>query len=177
MRLFIAIVPDNEAAGRIAELRNEVRNESLRGSFVPSSNIHLTLEFLGECTREEMMKASSVLDRLSFSPFTVTLDRTGAFRHKDGDVIYAGAEHSPGLMNLHNQLALMLRENGFRLERRKYTPHVTLARRAVSTYMTGRIEKISFRVRSVCLMLSERTERGMVYSVLHEVEGFARNET
>lgn len=177
MRLFIAIVPDNEAAGRIAELRDDVRNESLRGSFVPSSNIHLTLEFLGECTREEMMKASSVLDRLSFSPFTVTLDRTGAFRLEDGDVIYAGAEHSPGLMNLHNQLALMLRENGFRLERRKYTPHVTLARRVVSTYMTGRIEKISFRVRSVCLMLSERTERGMVYSVLHEVEGFARNET
>lgn len=177
MRLFIAIVPDNEAAGRIAELRDEVRNESLRGSFVPSSNIHLTLEFLGECTREEMMKASSVLDRLSFSPFTVTLDRTGAFRHKDGDVIFIGAEHSSELMNLHNQLERRLRENGFRLERRKYTPHVTLARRAVSTYMTGRIEKISFRVRSVCLMLSERTERGMVYSILYEVEGFARNET
>lgn len=177
MRLFIAIVPDNETAGRIAELRDEVRNESLRGSFVPSSNIHLTLEFLGECTREEMMKASSVLGSLSFSPFTVTLDRTGAFRHKDGDVIFIGAEHSPELMNLHNQLERRLRENGFRLERRKYTPHVTLARRAVSTYMTGRIEKIRFRVCSVCLMLSERTERGMVYSVLHEVEGFARNET
>lgn len=177
MRLFIAIVPDDEAAGRIAELRDEVRNESRRGSFVPSSNIHMTLEFLGECTREEMMKASSVLDSLSFSPFTVTLDRTGAFRHKDGDVIFIGAEHSPDLMNLHNQLERRLRENGFRLERRKYTPHVTLARRAVSTYMTGQIEKISFRVCSVCLMLSERTESGMVYSVLYEVEGCARNET
>ncbi len=177
MRLFIAIVPDDEATGRIAELRDEVRNESLRGSFVPSSNIHMTLEFLGECTREEMMKASSVLDSLSFSPFTVTLDRTGAFRHKDGDVIFIGAEHSPDLMNLHNQLERRLRENGFRLERRKYTPHVTLARRAVSTYMTGQIEKISFRVCSVCLMLSERTESGMVYSVLYEVEGCARNET
>ena len=30
MRLFIAIVPDNEAAGRIAELRDDVSNESLR---------------------------------------------------------------------------------------------------------------------------------------------------
>ena len=168
MRLFIALMLDGAAADELAALRDSLHDRSSSGSFVPRENLHITLEFLGECTPLERRKAEEAMESIAFSPFRITMDKLGFFSRPDGDTWWAGAEESAPLMNLSLDLRRELSERGFRLDKRRFRPHATLGRRVVTDAAAGSIKPIYASAEAVSLMLSERGERGMVYTVLHE---------
>ena len=150
MRLFIALMLDGAAADELAALRDSLHDRSSSGSFVPRENLHITLEFLGECTPR------------------ITMDKLGFFSRPDGGIWWAGADESAPLMNLSRDLRRELSARGFRLEKRRFRPHATLGRRVVTDAAAGSIRPVCASAEAISLMLSERGERGMVYTVLHE---------
>ena len=171
MRLFIAALLDEGAVSELSRLRDALHDASSAGSFVPRENLHITLEFLGECTPEERDSAAEAVDGLRFEPFSFAIDRLGVFQRPDGDIWWAGMEESRALLRLQSELHRDLMDRGFRLEKRRYRPHITLGRRVMTSMCCGRIDRLEAAVESVSLMLSERSASGMVYTELFANRG------
>ena len=149
MRLFIAINFSDATRARLIALRDELRNKSARGKFSAPENLHLTLVFLGECNFEQAARAKAAMEAVSPEPFAVTIDRVGRFSRDGGDVWWAGVRESEPLLNLHRGLTDKLTDAGFDLEKRKYSPHVTLGREVATKESPREIEPFSETVSSI----------------------------
>ena len=82
---------------------------------------------------------------------------------------------SGGKTSLQNRLAAELRARGFKLEDRRYTPHLTLAREVRGEAEPKLVlpEPVPALVRGASLMLSERRQGVLTYTPLLFC-GFAR---
>ena len=94
MRLFIAIQL-NEAMRQLATIvQDTFRQFGVRGNFTPTENLHLTLAFIGEYgDPDEVLDA---MERISFAPFTITMDKVGSF----DELWWTGFEESGELETL-----------------------------------------------------------------------------
>ena len=122
MRLFAAIQFSPEVHEALLRAQNALRLQG-NGRFTPPENLHLTLAFLGSVQTPE--RAIHALQQVCAHPFPVTVQGIGFF----GDLCWAGAQLSPELQALQVQVVQALTENGFSLEPRDFTPHLTLCRR------------------------------------------------
>jgi 2'-5' RNA ligase len=132
-RLFTAVNFSEEIKSNLADLRRDLQAR-LPGSFkwVSDQNFHLTLKFLGdvdvntiaELDRQYQNAASFV------SPFGFDVEGLGCFPDLDRvRVIWAGLQGtSERLMSLHKAVESASHHVGFAPERRRFSPHVTLAR-------------------------------------------------
>ena len=107
------------------------------------------------------------MDEICFSPFVLSFRSLGFFRRDDGDIWFARADECVALIRLQSELHNALLKRGFRLERRKYRPHVTLARRAVLDEQVLPSPAFSAEVTSFSLMLSEQERQDGVYAAVY----------
>jgi len=167
MRSFIAINFNNDTRTQLLKLRDKISSHSKSGNFSRSENIHLTLVFLGDCDGSQIAVAKAALNALVFSPFSFEIDRVGKFRRYGGDIWWAGLKENKSLSSLHNILSGLLRDGGFELENRKFSPHITLGREVVTSLDPWDIEPFGERVTAIELMKSERIQGKLTYSAVH----------
>ena len=149
-RLFFAIWPDAGSVERLGAMAGELAPR-LGGRAVPRDNIHLTLAFLGDLDDERAAVAASI--PLTAPPFTLALDRLGSFRR--ARVAWAGCSRAPAaLVELESDLSARLRELGFALEDRAFTPHVTLLRKIERSLPAEAVEAVRWEVREATLVRS-----------------------
>lgn len=130
-RLFIAVeVPPAQAAGLLSTLPAA---PGVRAA--TPAQVHLTLHFLGEGLGEATQaadKLGAALGALRTPVFTLQAYGTGRFRSGPGAVLWAGLALGPGLdalRALHAEAGQALAQAaGFQPERRRFHPHLTLAR-------------------------------------------------
>jgi len=168
MRLFIAVNFSETTRARLIALRDDLRNKAARGKFSAPENVHLTLVFLGECGAELTMGAKNALDAVNLEPLVITIDRTGRFRRDGGDIWWAGVRESKPLSKLHSALTDKLIISGFELEKRKYSPHVTLGREVVTKELPREIEPFNETVPAIELMKSEHIHGKLTYTAIHQ---------
>jgi 2'-5' RNA ligase len=168
MRLFVAINFGLATRARLLVLRDELRKSAVSGSFSVPENLHLTLAFLGECDAGQSAAAKAALDVLGFAPFPIVIDRVGRFRRDGGEVWWAGVREDEQLGNLHSELTDKLIAVGFELEKRKYSPHITLGRKIVTRESPKEIEPFTEMVASIELMKSKRVNGKLTYTAIHE---------
>ncbi len=126
-RLFFALWPASAARDELAALGERLAAEA-GGRAVPAQKIHLTLAFLGEVSEAKARLAAGVAATLKSAPFVISVDRIGSFERSG--VAWAGMSSPPeALLGLARDLAQGLRLGGFRIERRAFAAHFTLARR------------------------------------------------
>jgi len=168
MRLFIAVNFNGDIRPRLLALRDELRSRSRHGNFSSPGNLHLTLVFLGECDAKEAAAVKSVMDAIEFEPFFIVIERVGRFRRDGGDIWWAGVGESKPLTDLQRGLTDKLIIEGFTLDKRKYSPHVTLGRKVATDASPWEIEPVGEQVRKIVLMKSERVGGKLVYTAIHE---------
>ena len=95
---------------------------------VPPENLHLTLAFLGEQPTDLLEDAHHALEAIRAAPFALTLSGVGSFGGAEPRTVFAGVAPAPALEHLQRKVATALRRAGIALEKRRFTPHVTLAR-------------------------------------------------
>ena len=166
MRLFIAINFPAEIKAAIAKIRNNIKNSALRGNFSFEENLHLTLVFLGECDYRQTEALKTVLNETVFSEFALTLDKIGCFKREGGDTWWIGLKKNQPLTDLQANLSHRLRQKGFTLEDRKYSPHITFGRQVKmrTGFVQPEIRQISCIVTGIELMKSERINSKLVYT-------------
>lgn len=159
-RLFVAIWPSSEIRSRLSELQDDFQLDRY-GRCIPSKNFHVTLVFLGDVANEEVNHVVEIVRTTEFEPFTMKLDQVGSWpRNKVAWVGSSSAE--PELTTL---AANVRRRLNFKKERRKFIPHITLARR-FQRKINYSIEPISWLVNDVALVQSILLSSGANYEII-----------
>jgi len=178
MRLFTAILFTEEVKDGLCRARDAVCGMCSDARPTRRENLHLTLSFIGET--ERLRDAKDALGALRFSGFTLETAGVGRFRGPGGETLWAGVAPSPELAALQKAQAGELEKRGFELEKRAYSPHVTLARGALPSpeFDKGAAEDAlgaeKMEVVRVSLMKSERVDGKLVYTEIYSKEAEPR---
>lgn len=174
MRLFIAINFDKETKQNIIAVQRRLR-ELGRGNFSRPENLHLTLAFLGEVAPERVAVIRRLMDKLNVPQLRLVFDHVGRFQRDGGDVWWIGLEPNKALLALQKELYHQLIDAGFQLDNRRFSPHITLARKVVLDKEPDRSKLIEVpfatNVDTVSLMLSERIDGKLTYTEQYAVAG------
>ncbi len=129
MRLFVGLdLPDGHRQ-RLAALCG-----SLAGArWTAPENFHLTLRFIGEVPGHVAEEIDHALAAIRARSFSLALSGTGLFNRagRQGTIpsaLWAGIERSEPLERLQSKVETALQRIGLPPERKRFQPHVTLAR-------------------------------------------------
>lgn len=178
MRLFIAINFDQETKEKLLAVQRRLR-EFGRGNFSRRENLHLTLAFLGEVSQNQIEQVCRAMDATTVSSMDLTFDHVGCFRRNGGDLWWIGLAENQSLISLQSRLSSHLATQGFLLERRRFSPHITLARELKLQDIPNRNKLLgkSFHsnVQAVSLMSSERMGGKLTYREEYRISAQCRN--
>lgn len=135
-RLFLAVLPDEQAVQGIASLTQRLREEhDLRGRPLIPGRLHISLLSLGDHASipEPMLAAAEQLAaQVTLSAFPVTLDRALTFGGrsplpgKSYPFVLRGSDGATGLVELQRMLMAGLPSLGIHVRAPTFTPHLTL---------------------------------------------------
>ncbi len=114
------------------------------GRLVPSENLHLTLCFLGEQSEAVCEDAHEALAEVHAEPFDLRLAGLGTFGKNTPQVIFAGVERCEELIELERKITRKLRGAGLQFQKRRFRPHVTVARLSKTLSAAGFAKVQSF---------------------------------
>jgi 2'-5' RNA ligase len=130
MRLFVAL----DLPWSLRERLSMLSGSGIPGArWVPPENYHLTLRFIGETPAHRAEDIDLALAGLRGRGFSLTFAGLGVFTKggpKGGrsTTLWVGVERNQQLDHLQGKIETALQRAGLEPERRRFTPHVTLAR-------------------------------------------------
>lgn len=131
MRSFFCFELSSAGSKAMAELSHQITSPAYV-KWVDQANLHVTVKFLGDINEDRVPqikeRAANIASREE--PFTMQIDKLGAFPSKDyPKVIWLGSTSAPGtLYRIQEDLEDSLTDLGFDREKRDYIPHITLGR-------------------------------------------------
>ena len=175
-RLFIALRPPDWICEQIGGLC-----QGLPGArWTADEDIHLTLRFIGEADHRTFCEIGEDLLGITMPPFEMALQGLGHFPVRDAvRQIWVGVEKSEALLRLKRRIDRIVGNSGIAAERRKFLPHVTIARFSVpppqdrlASYLSARarFSTRQFPVNSFQLISSHLTRNRAHYVVEAEYD-------
>lgn len=170
-RLFVAIDLPAETKDQILSLRER---DLPPGRWPRRDALHLTLHFIGDVPDAVARAYQRVLTGVEAAAFDLSIQGVGQFPINDRPrVIWAGVQNTAELRALHEAVGGALEREGFRRERRRFHPHITLMRfrkpirrGLASKWLDAHIDFHAepFRVERFALYESDLKPSGAVYS-------------
>lgn len=170
IRLFVAIDLPESVKDHLAPLCC-----GLPGArWVPGEQLHLTVRFIGEVDGGVFRDIRQGLEGVECDSFQLTLKGLGCFPpRKAPRVLWVGMEKSEELGVLRRRVDSCLKSCGISPEKRKFSPHITLARlkktplpRMVSFLENnGHFQLPAFQVSSFYLYSSALTSKGAIHTI------------
>ena len=190
-RTFIALELNEALQRSLSEIISQISQELPDLRWVDPHGIHLTLAFLGELSDEQLVEAIHAAEEAATkaTSFEYRLKGLGIFGSpQQPRVIWMGVEDLPSgkvqgspLQQVHRVLSRELELRGFEVEKRPFSPHLTLARlkQPLSTEAQQRLQHLLhskqagasssiYHVSSLCVMKSELFRTGAKYTCLKE---------
>lgn len=124
-RLFVALPIPDDVADALTAMQGGVPD----ANWVPSENFHITLAFIGEVDGGMAQDIDAALATID-GPI-LDVEMAGVDHFVDGrqpTALYAAVVQEERLSRLRDKVANALRGEGVKLDRRRFRPHVTLAR-------------------------------------------------
>lgn len=185
-RTFIALEMNEAQRRHLAAVIRQMALVLPGIRWVNPAGIHLTLAFLGELTDGQLAGVMHAVENVAHqaSSFSYRLSRLGTFGSpRQPRVVWMGIDEPGGaLSHLHRMLNRELDRRGFEVDKRPFSPHLTLARirdplpsdelQQLQTILTGKQEGIvsstQYKVQYVNVMKSELSREGARYTCLQE---------
>jgi 2'-5' RNA ligase len=157
--LFLALWPNEDTRAHMALAARERTRHP-----VPDANLHMTLHFLGACSAEQQQCYINAVSGIVFESFEITIDSIGG-RSRSG-ILWLSASQCPAALDrLVARLAEALEPCGYRPEKRRFLPHVTISRKEQKTRTGTDVPGISWPVREFALVESVAVAGGVRYEV------------
>jgi 2'-5' RNA ligase len=183
MRTFLAVDISEEVRSRISDLVRGFRNIDPAVKWVDPGNMHITLFFFGEVDETTLKRIEDISGDTvrGLPPFAAEVGGMGGFPSLSSPrVVWAGVKNgSEKLGQIYGDLRdrILLERLPVPVEKRGYTPHLTLARikrrpdRSLLDSIEMRKEEQfgSFDVHSIVLYKSTLTRQGPLYERLREL--------
>lgn len=172
MRTFIAVEPSKTLRSGISRLRRDVPGVK----WVPSEQIHLTLNFLGGVDDGMLTVIAGELRRVRFKSFSLTIGSCGFFpNERRPNVFWLGLGRSEPLTSLKADIDARLQRvsNNF-LDDKPFVPHLTLARlkrrtpkrsvKQVASLFPSELEATTFTIDAFFLFSSVLRPEGALHA-------------
>ena len=177
MRIFVAIeISDYNTINSIKKFQSEF---SIDAKPIESINLHFTLQFLGEISKDGIKKIISALHTIKFSSFNINLTGIDTFPNpKHPRIIWIGTDQYGRnmLIQLAKKVEKVLKPLEL-LPDKPFKPHITVFRIKKNIGdVTKKLEEqkmIDFGIQSVTsikLKQSTLTPNGPIYSDLEEIK-------
>ena len=164
-RLFFALWPDDETRKQLYDVAKQFKKENIR--LVKKSNLHITLEFLGEVSEKDQQELIERVNKVKGEPFAIELTRTGFW--KKPQILWIGTTQIPKpLLTLVKLIRKCVKQQGLKTDQREYKPHVTIARKVKQIIVPKETFQIPWHVKSFALVISLSTDNGVEYRVLQQ---------
>lgn len=125
-RLFVAIDLPEATKDQILRLRQD---DLPPGRWARREALHLTLHFIGAVPEAVARAYQRALAQVDIAAFEMRLAGVGQFPIETRPrIIWAGVENTPALRGLYEAAGAALESEGFRREKRRFHPHITLLR-------------------------------------------------
>lgn len=128
MRLFIGIPLATAVANELRALTARLCTGSSGLRWSAPESWHITLQFLGNTTSEQLECLRARLGEVRWTPVSIEMGEPGFFDRTG--VFFADVIVSPGLTGLQQRVLAATSQCGFVAETRPFHPHITLAREA-----------------------------------------------
>ncbi len=107
--------------------------EKLRGGlpgarWMEPSDYHITLRFIGDIGNRVAQEIDSLLADVSRRPLALRISGLGSFGGDKPHSVFAAVEPTRELSDLQSEVDRLIRACGIEADKRKFQPHVTLAR-------------------------------------------------
>ena len=167
MRLFTALALPDTVASSLLMLQSGVPG----ARWQTREQLHLTLRFIGEADGRDAIAIDDALATISDPVFSIELKGVGSFGGKRPRSLWAGVAANEALLHLQRKIESALQRIGIEADRRKYTPHVSLAKLKgtqhghVLDFLTDHARYASgpFAVNGFILYSSLLTPNGSIY--------------
>ena len=172
MRLFFGLsLPEDVRA--VTRACAESAAQTIPGRYALPQNHHITLAFLGDVPPERLGDARDVLARCAaaFPAPALSLDGYDFFGRRENGILILRVGSRPPLFPLHEQLTGALHAAGLPADPGPFSPHITLARRAVIPAELPVCPSVFFSCSRAHVYLSARDEAGVLrYTLLETVD-------
>jgi RNA 2',3'-cyclic 3'-phosphodiesterase len=188
IRAFIGIELPENVQQKLNNVERQIQDrggETVRRAvrWVPASNIHLTLKFLGDVGTENISAIARMLEEeaAAHSGFDLVIGGLGTFPNpRRPRVIWVGCEGGVGLGKVQKSVDQGTHKLGFPGEERPFSPHLTLGRvgdnargdelaqliRALGETKIGELARV--QVGQLHLFKSDLRPSGAVYTSLYQ---------
>lgn len=161
-RLFLGLWPDAGVREQLARLAARTVERPVR-----AGNLHLTLVFLGASNPRQYDCIRAAAAGVCGEPFELRLDYLGGFRRPR--IQWLGCQQiPPAIHDLVRSLQALLPACGYTPERRRFVPHVTLARKVKQPRFQLIETPIYWQVEEFALLESVPTPDGVMYRPLQK---------
>ncbi|MDI6781253.1 MAG: RNA 2',3'-cyclic phosphodiesterase [bacterium] len=181
VRTFIALLINDELKNRLKQIQEKLRLANADVKWIAPEEMHLTLKFLGNTgisQIDDIFKAVSEVAG-NFPPILISLSSVGAFPCVNcPQIIWVGIDEGKEIICeinhcLENKLAML----GFKKEKKRFNPHLTVGRvKGLKgfTELTKRIVSVEtpverMLVSDIHIMKSQLTPQGAIHSVLERI--------
>lgn len=130
-RVFLSIDIENQTLlPHISETQNKLDTSLAKMKLVEIENIHFTLRFLGDTSLTKIEDIKSCLSPIQVDPFEIVVHGVGAFPNsRRPRVIWIGVDqNAERIRDLKIEIDSRLKELGYKPEKKRFTPHATIAR-------------------------------------------------
>ena len=123
LRLFAALPLPPDVARPLRKLQKDLPGASWR----PEENFHITLCFFGDLTPAAARDLDELLAEIDAPAFSLAVEGAGWFGRREPTAVWARVRESDELRGLASACERAARRLRLPLERRPFTPHITLA--------------------------------------------------
>ncbi|MGD9032340.1 MAG: RNA 2',3'-cyclic phosphodiesterase [Desulfobacteraceae bacterium] len=132
IRSFLAFELPSEIKKIVARVSGELRQSTLNARWVKVDNIHLTVVFMGSIETEDIPAIAQGVQEVcqTYGPFDMSLKGIGCFPNRRSPrVLWLGLDGDlEPMSDFRDALQGHLTGFGIKEEKRKFKPHLTLAR-------------------------------------------------
>jgi 2'-5' RNA ligase len=133
IRAFIAIDLSHDIQLRLNDVLEDYKSQlvNVPVRWVPVTNIHLTLKFLGDVSLSNLPLLTNLMQAevSNHQQFEISVGRSGAFpNNRQPRVIWIGVEAPQELIAIQNGIEISTARLGYAREERAFSPHLTLGR-------------------------------------------------
>ena len=179
IRIFISVFVPKEIVNIKEMLKTTIDTRGIKIRWIQDGNMHLTLKFIGNTTEESIDSINNAIhDLVKDTPFiNLSISGTGCFSKRDrANTLWVGIKGDlDKLEQLNLNINNKLEPLGFPIERRKFLPHITIARinpnqkkkPDISNFLNTTFMELPMKIVKINLMQSQSFPKGSFYTILN----------
>lgn len=176
-RIFAAVDISEASRRKIAAYVNDLRIEfgEVRANWEKPEKLHLTLKFFGDTEEFQLAEIEKIVESIAkeTGKFNLQLADKGVFpNQKNAHVLWIGInDANNNLIKINSLLKFKGAKIGFASEKRRYKPHLTIARlkdsknaqHLVNKHLQTQFEPLEFEVSEIVIYQSKLQTSGSIY--------------